>query len=310
MSGSDDRAGGVGPGDAVTSGDAWVSGEAGVSGEAVITRLRGAAGPSGGVDPAQIVGVAQRRRARRGAALTTLTVVGLVAGGLGVGAQVWSRGASQTAGSAAGAASSLEGEQDSDAADGVAGSAPAAQADERAEAGAAASRAGSLGACPASVPAPRRPPAAGLGHWVPPTPPGARPEPEGGHAFDPASALVPREAPTGSVICRYGPVRDAEMTPGESLPLSGRVRVAQGLGQVPARLAPEGAAWRGACTERGGDVTVYLVGLGYGSSAQLWLSVVDDPNDCALPTNGRYVGPRPIGDRVAAAYVDRVWAGS
>lgn len=158
-------------------------------------------------------------------------------------------------------------------------------------------------ACPDSVPAVPGRTVDRYPGWVPSGPVG----------FDGSDRLVPPEAPTAAVLCRYNTKQNAEIVPsGARDSLDGHVSLTGDLKPLADELTwtprpPDGMIGPQACTAMGGPMRAYLLGLSYSDGRMVWVHGVHEPNGCTIGTNGRFVADVDLGSRLADAYQAKSW---
>jgi hypothetical protein len=128
---------------------------------------------------------------------------------------------------------------------------------------------------------------------------------------DTGGHLVPRQAPTRAVVCRYA-LRSYDPTKGQASWALRAGALAGGLDRLGEDLwwfprAPTG--WMPVCTTRWNPHPVdYLVGLQY-PGGTVWISTAGS-SECTTTTNGDFVSDRLAGDQVERSLAAGAWVPS
>ena len=114
--------------------------------------------------------------------------------------------------------------------------------------------------------------------------------------------LVPDADPVDALVCRYAPLAEgpSELV-GERL-LPGPLTAVRGDLALPERRSNAGEG----CKQIAGAQVPHLVRLRY-ADGELWLSAVQEPNECTATGNGAFVTSTYLGDVFAAAYETGAW---
>lgn len=115
--------------------------------------------------------------------------------------------------------------------------------------------------------------------------------------------LVPTEAPRSAVLCQYRSVPVGTASTASSVPLAAAVAVTTGRDDLARELAalPSLADHPGpaSCTEMGGPLVPYLLGLDY-AEGRVWVAASAEPNRCSGASNGRFETRRYAGGLMKA----------
>ncbi len=124
--------------------------------------------------------------------------------------------------------------------------------------------------------------------------------------------LVPTQAPTSAVICRYETRPDHEPRVHETaydgrlaevMRLQGELTtLADDLSLLPIDVGPPGD--RGCGVDR---ATPYLLGLTYPGGGAVWVHAEAHPQACTGATNGVFRTSAYLGDRMERAFTQRGW---
>lgn len=133
--------------------------------------------------------------------------------------------------------------------------------------------------------------------------------PEPPRGFDGTQRLTPQDTPASALVCRYATKPNSSpLRPEARDALNGSVRLSGDLGALARELAwtPHQDSSQG-CTQVGGPMRGYLLGLTYGDGRRVWVGGTEEVNGCAGAGNGAFTTGEYLGGRLAAAYRTQVW---